>query len=170
MTSGFILSIGAALGAWTWVVAGLVLLVAELLAPGAFLLWFGIAAILTGLLAIAAGWLAPALPAPLLSWQGELVVFLVLAVIAVAIGRRVMGGPGRRTAEADPRLNSRAESLVGREAVLVEPLSGGEGRARIDDSLWRVGGPDLPAGARVRIVGARGTRLEVLPASPPSAP
>lgn len=62
-----------------------------------------------------------------------------------------------------PGLNARATQLVGRALVLVEPIEGGLGKARGDDTLWQVEGPDLPAGTTVRVVGTRDMRLLVEP-------
>ena len=60
-----------------------------------------------------------------------------------------------RPAQSDrPYLNRRAERFVGHEAVLDQPIEGGFGRLALGDTVWRVTGPDLPAGRRVRIVGA----------------
>ncbi len=50
------------LGAWAWIILGVLLIGVELLAPGAFFLWLGLAAIVTGLLSLIAG---PSLTSPL---------------------------------------------------------------------------------------------------------
>jgi membrane protein implicated in regulation of membrane protease activity len=137
------------LGPWVWIVAGLILLGLELLAPGIFLIWFGIAALITGVLAFAAD--------P--GWQVELVVFVALAVVAVLIGRRYFS-PAREPGE-QPLLNQRAARQVGMIHVLTDPIVDGQGRIRIDDTNWRIAGPDLPSGARVRVVAADGAVLRV---------
>ncbi len=139
------------LGPWSWVVVGLLLLGLELLLPGNVFVWFGVAAILTGILALLAS----------LGWQTELLVFIVLAVALVIVGRRVFSreaSPGER-----PFLNDRAMRLVGTSYVLVEPIVNGQGRIRVDDTNWRVNGPDLPAGTKVRIASADGISLNVEP-------
>ncbi len=61
MTSSLI----SAMAEWTWIALGAVLLAVEIIAPGTFLLWLGIAAVLTGALFL----LVPA------EWQVQLVVF-----------------------------------------------------------------------------------------------
>lgn len=135
----------ASLGpAWTWVLAGLVLAGLELAAPGVFLIWLGLAALATGLAAAAA-------PIP---WQGQVLLFAVLAVAAVLVA-------GRLTRRHVPTLNRADRGLIGREAVLTEPIRDGTGRLRFDDTLWRIAGPDLSAGARVRVTGREGTVLTV---------
>ena len=138
------------LGAWTWWIVGVILLGLELLVPGNVFVWFGVAAILTGALALFAGF----------AWQTELIIFAVLAVGLAFAGRRVFGrdrGPGDQ-----PFLNDRAARLVGRDYVLAEPIVDGKGRVRIDDTNWRITGPDLPSGAKVRIAGADGAVLKVV--------
>ena len=145
MTDGF--GILAALGpAWSWVIGGLVLAGAEIVAPGVFLIWLGLAAVATGLA-------AALIPMP---WQGQTLLFAATAVLLVGLATRLH----RRT---DPRdaLNRADRGLIGREGVLAEPILQGAGRIRFDDTLWRIEGPDLPAGARVRVAGLSGTVLRV---------
>ncbi len=135
-------------GPWTFVVAGVVLVALETMAPGAFMLWLGLAALATGLVLF----VAP------LGWELALVLFAVLAGISVLIGRRVAGTGPRRSHTS---LNERGRSLVGRVFVLDQPISERRGRVRVDDTVWRVEGPDVPAGTQVRVVGVDGTLLKV---------
>lgn len=141
------------LGPWNWMVLGFVLLAAEIVLPGVFLLWIGIAAIMVGALSLQFWgyffW----------SWQVQVLVFLVLAVASAYFGRKIM--QAAETESDEPLLNQRGEQLVGRTATLHEPISEGYGRIRLDDTTWRVSGPDLPAGTRVRIVAAKAGNLEV---------
>jgi membrane protein implicated in regulation of membrane protease activity len=143
----------AELGPWNWMVLGLVLLALEIVVPGAYLLWIGIAAILTGALSVQLwgmeAWI----------WQAQVVIFLILSLACVYAGKKVMGGNDDETDE--PLLNRRGEQLVGRTALLAEPILEGRGRIRIDDTVWRVAGPDLPAGARVRVTAADDSQLIV---------
>lgn len=142
----------ADLGPWAWFVLGGVLLVAEIAAPGAFLLWLGLAALVTGALAYVVN----------LAWQGEVLAFAALAVVAVLVGRRISPAPGR--ASDRPFLNRRAEGFIGRVFTLETPLVGGVGRVRIDDTVWRIEGPDMAAGEDVRVVAVDGVVLKVAPA------
>jgi inner membrane protein len=134
--------------AWAWVIAGLVAAVGEVLLPGIFLIWLGLAAIATGLLAAAVD----------LTWPVQLVAFAIFALLAVLAGRRLARHPV-------PDLNRRGHDLVGRTFSLDAPLHEGTGRLRQGDTSWRVVGPDLPAGARVRVVRLDGTTLVVEPAT-----
>ncbi|NRP69792.1 Inner membrane protein YbbJ [Ensifer psoraleae] len=140
------------LGPWSWWVLGLVLLAAELVLPGVFLVWIGFAALATGSLSLllwdTAFWV----------WEIQVVVFALHSVFAVLIGRRFVSS----SVESDePLLNKRGESLVGRTAVLEQPIAEGRGRVRLDDTTWSVEGPDLPVGTRVRIVASSGRNLTV---------
>lgn len=146
------MSLLSGLGPWAWFVLGGVLLVAEIAVPGTFLLWLGLAALATGALSYVAD----------LAWQGEVLAFAALAVVAVLVGRKVSPAPGK--ASDRPFLNRRAQAFVGRVFTLEEPITGGTGRVRIDDTVWRVAGPDASAGTDVRVVGVDGTVLKVEPA------
>jgi membrane protein implicated in regulation of membrane protease activity len=139
--------------AWIWLIAGLFLCAAEALAPGAFLLWFGLAALATGLLVAKIS----------LDTAWTFIAFGGFAILSVLIGRWVYGSRG--TSVAVPFLNRRADALVGREFVLPEAINEGFGHIRVEDSIWRVAGPDLPAGSRVRVAGVeKGVLLRVEPA------
>lgn len=155
-------SITAELGPWNWMVLGFVLLTLEVMAPGVFLLWIGIAAIIVGAVSLmlwdAAFWI----------WQLQVVVFLILSVVAALVGRRIMA---KRGYGSDlPLLNQRGRQMVGRTATLAEPIREGRGRIQLGDTLWRVAGPDLPIGARVRVVRASETDLELVVEAIPAEP
>jgi membrane protein implicated in regulation of membrane protease activity len=138
------------LGAWAWIILGVVLIGVELLAPGAFFLWLGLAAIGTGLLDAMLN----------LSWQASALLFAVLCVAAVILGRFVTHSKGQTEPQAE-LLNQRGQSLVGRVFILEAPIKDGEGRIRVDDSSWRVTGADRFAGAKVRVVRVEGSTLVV---------
>ena len=147
-----IASLVTELGPWSWWIVGLVFLGLEILVPGVFLLWVGLAAIVVGALSFLL-WGTDAW-----SWQLQLVVFAVLAIAFALLGRRMYGS----NVESDqPMLNRRVEGLVGRTATLEEPIANGKGRIRLDDTTWIVKGPDMPAGAQVRITTAQAGGLTV---------
>ena len=142
-----------ALGAWSWIIAGVVLLALELAVPGAFMMWLGIAALLVGAISLIVDW----------SWQAQCVAFAVFALASIPLFRRFA-----RNVEPPneaPFLNRRTEALVGRVFTLDKPIVDGIGSVRIDDTVWRVvGGLDCPAGSRVRVIRADGASLTVEPA------
>ncbi|WP_377290896.1 NfeD family protein [Rhizobium sp. SG2393] len=144
------------LGPWIWWVAGFVLLAAEVVVPGVFLVWIGIAALLTGLASLAlweTSWW---------TWHVQVIVFALLSIAATLAGRRLLGGADGRSDE--PHLNQRTASLIGRTAVLEQPIAEGRGRIRLDDTVWSVEGPDVAAGTRVRVTGGTNGTLRVEPA------
>jgi inner membrane protein len=148
-----LLSLINELGPWSWWVIGLVLLAAELVVPGFFLVWIGLAAIIVGALSLLfwedAFW----------GWQLQMLLFAAVAVIAAILGRRYVYS--NRHASDEPFLNQRGASLVGRTATLQEPIAEGRGRIRLDDTYWSVMGPNLPAGTQVRVVASSGRELVV---------
>jgi membrane protein implicated in regulation of membrane protease activity len=139
------------LGVWNWFIAGAVLLLLELLMPGVFMLWLGIAAIVTGALSFAIGW----------SWQAQFIAFAVISLVLVPLWLRVSRRSNAITDQ--PFLNRRNVGLVGRGFTLEKPIVNGAGTIRIDDTIWRIAGPELPAGSRVKVVRADGAELWVEP-------
>ena len=136
-------------GAWSWLIVGFVLLALELLLPGGVFLWLGVAAIVSALVTFV-------FP---LDWPREVGIFGLLGLASIIFWLRVVRDRGNGTDK--PLLNRRAERLVGQEAMLDEPITDGFGRVPLGDSVWRVAGPDLPAGQRIRIVGHEGAVLKV---------
>jgi len=137
------------LGTWNWLIFGVLLMALELLAPGIFLFWLGLAAFLVGMLSF--------IVTP--GWQLQMLLFAMFAAAAVPIWRRVaQQKPG---ANPNPFLNKRTDAMIGRICTLDRPIVDGAGIVRIDDTVWRVSGPDVPAGTRVKIVQADGASLTV---------
>lgn len=136
-------------GPYAWFVIGLVLLALELVVPGGWFLWLGAGGLLTGVLAFIPG----------VTWPWQITIFGVLA-LAVVTGWTIISR-NRKPRTDRPLLNRRAESFVGHEATIDEPISNGIGRLRLGDTVWRIAGPDLAAGSRVRVVGAEGALLKV---------
>jgi inner membrane protein len=139
----------AAIGIWNWFIAGGLLLILEILAPGVFMLWLGLAAILVGLISLAIDW----------SWQAQFVAFAAFSVAAIPLWRRLAG---RVEAPTDqPFLNRRADAFIGRIFTLEKPIVDGTGTMAIGDTVWRITGADIPAGSRVKVTGVDGTALQV---------
>ena len=136
-----------------WAVLSLVLIAAETLAPGAFMLWMGLAAgvVFLGVL------LVPGVPV-----LAQVAAFVVLSFVSIQIYRRWFRRTGRQSDR--PLLNRRAEQNIGLAVVLDQAISGGRGRVKIGDAYWVVEGPDLPAGTQVRVVAVDGMVLRVIAA------
>ncbi|MBZ9794985.1 NfeD family protein [Mesorhizobium sp. ES1-4] len=141
------------LGPWNWMVLGFVLLVVEVVAPGFFMLWIGIAALIVGAVSLLV-W-----DAAIWTWQVQVLLFLVLSLVSAFAGKKLMGGRDQPTDQ--PLLNRRGAQMVGKMATLAEPIRDGRGRIKLGDTLWRVSGPDLPAGTQVRVTAAADTDLEL---------
>ncbi len=137
---------------WTWAAVAAGLAALEVVAPGTFMIWLALAAAGTAVATAITG----------IAWPAQMVVFAVLAGVVVVAGRRWM--PLRPQASADPQLNRRAERLLGQRVTVCDAIVAGSGKVMIGDSPWLATGPDVPAGARVRIVGIDGATLAVTPA------
>ena len=142
------------LGAWSWIILGAILLSVELIAPGTFILWLGVSAILVGVISFLIDW----------NWQEQAVGFAILAVASVVMWWRLIRR-GKADAETgdQPFLNRRAQGFVGQVFTLEKPIVDRAGTVRIGDTVWRVTGPDCPAGSRIRIARAEGATLFVEP-------
>jgi inner membrane protein len=139
----------AGLGPWNWLILAVALFALETVVPGVHFLWFGVAAVLVGLLALATG----------LAWQWQLIAFAVIAVAAVFLVRRYARPDNARSDLPD--LNIRGAQYIGRIVTVEESIRGGRGKVRVGDTLWQAEGEDATAGQRVRIKSANGTVLVV---------
>jgi len=137
---------------WHWLVLGLLLMLVELALPSTYFLWMGLAALVVGVVF----WLLPGM-----SFAAQLILFAVLSVSAIFLGKRYLK---RHPIVSDrPMLNVRGAQNIGRIATLHEPIINGVGKVHLDDTLWKVFGPDLPLNTRVRIVAVDGISLRVEP-------
>jgi inner membrane protein len=137
-------------GPWFWWIVAGVLLIAEMLLPGFFMLWLAFAAALTAIIDQFVH----------LSWMGEVATFAGLSFASVlASWRFVMNS--RNTKSESPHLNQRHGAFVGKTYTLIQPITHGSGKIRVEDALWDVDGPDLPQGTRVKVTAVDGMRLVV---------
>ena len=140
-----------ALHYWWWILA-LMLIAVEVVLPGYFMLWIGIAAGVTGLVLLVV---------PGMSLIGQSLLFAVLAFLSCAAYWYLLRPKLMRNEPGDARLNRRGEQKIGQRYVLVEPIVNGRGKAQVGDGQWLVSGPDLPVGSMVEVVGVDGTTLLV---------
>jgi inner membrane protein len=137
---------------WLWLIGGVVLLIAEVVAPGFFLIFIGAAALLTGVLALALG----------LTLAPQLALFAIIAFLSVRIlGRRFY--QSKYDHSSDPMLNDRVARLLGKVVTVVQPVNSDGGRVRVGDSEWSARGGPAAVGDRVRIVDVDGNCLKVEP-------
>ena len=134
---------------WHWFAAGVALLIVEMFLPTGFvLMWMGISAIVVGVIA----WLVPT------PWTLEVMLFAVLSIVLFFAYKKLF--PQKPVVE-QPSLNRRGHSYVGRTFTLGDPVINGVGTLKVDDSSWRITGPDMPAGSQVRVTQAEGATLRV---------
>ena len=139
---------------WHWWVAAMALGIVEMFFPGAFFLWLAVAAAVVG--AVMLLW-------PGMIWELQWVLFALASVgsiVAWTAWRRKHPPPERHAT-----LNRRGSQYVGRLFTLETSIVNGMGKIHVDDSTWKVRGPDLPAGTQVRVVDVDGTILVVETAS-----
>lgn len=134
---------------WHWWILAAVLLILEVFSPAAFFIWIGLAAGLVGL----------ALWAVDLSWQMQFLLFGVLSVVCVVLGRSWFK---RNPIETDkPNLNRRGQELIGKVFNVEQAITNGSGRIRVGDSTWKANGLDVPVGKKVKVVGIESAVLQV---------
>ena len=141
---------------YLWWILALLLIAGELLLPGYFLLWIGLAAAVMG----AVLWVDPTL-----GLLAQAILFGLLAFASCFAYARWVRPRLERRAPGGERLNRRAEQLIGQRYELIEPIINGRGKARVGDGQWLVSGPDLPLGATVEVVAVDGSTLQVRPAA-----
>lgn len=139
---------------WHWLAAAAVLLVCEMALPGVIFLFVAIGAAAVGVIQLIV---------PSMGLELQLLVFAIASVVAAAVLRPILAN--RLRSRAHTTLNARAAALIGRVVTLDEPIVNGHGRASVGDSSWVVRGPDMVAGAEVRIVAVESAELVVEPAS-----
>lgn len=134
---------------WHWLVLGVVLVILEVLSPGAFFLWLAISAGIVGVLLLLN---------PGMAWEYQILAFALFSVVSIAVWRMYLK---RNPIETDqPTLNRRGEQYVGRLFSLEQAVVNGHGKIRVDDSTWKIEGPDCESGTRVRIIGVAGVVLK----------
>lgn len=137
---------------WYWWIFAVVLVIIEILAPSFFALWMAIAAFLTGF---------ALLLMPQMAWEYQLILFALLSVFSIVMWRRYyLKNPIKSD---QPSLNRRGEQYIGRTVTLQAPITDGIGKIRLDDSTWKIEGPDCPAGKKVRIVALNNVVFRVEP-------
>ncbi len=139
-----------------WWLAALVLIGAELIAPGYFLLWVGLSAALMGVLTLLLPDLAP---------LAQAIVFALLSLATCLIYWKYIR-PVAEQRDDQPLLNRKGERMLGRHLVVAEAIVNGRGKVRVGDTVWLAEGSDAPVGSTVEVVGINGTTLKVRGAGP----
>lgn len=133
-----------------WLTLGGLLLAAEMLGAGGYLLWSGVSAVVVGALV----WLLPQL-----GWELQGAIFAVMTIIVAYLWWYWLH-TRPKTTTSSPMLNQRNNALIGTRATLTEPIHNGFGRINIADSSWRAhASEDYPIGTTVEVVKVEGTTL-----------
>ena len=135
---------------WNWWVLALVLLVIELLAPGFFFLWMATSGFVTGFLLLLL---------PSISVEVQVLIFSVLSVAAISAWK--LYGKKHTIATDHPLLNKRGAQYIGRVFSLYKAIENGEGKIKVDDSIWKVHGQDCSIDTKVKVIAIRGTVFDV---------
>ncbi len=135
---------------WHWWVLAALLVASEMIAPSTVLLWPGISAAFVGVVVFAFREIG---------WELQVLLFALLSVVTLIAWRGF--ARGRPQEGGDPALNRRGQQYVGRSFVLNDPIVNGEGRLKVDDTIWKIAGEDAAAGARVSVVAVDGAVLRV---------
>lgn len=138
---------------WYWFTAGVLLIALEAFVPGAVLLWFGVSALLTGLVSLGTNW----------DMNAQLMFFSVVAVSCTVVFKLWMKAnpPPPPENDAASHLNQAGHNLIGRQLELVTELRDGTGRVKVADSSWRCIGPDMPKGTLVTVIAVESGSLVV---------
>ncbi|MAS82015.1 MAG: hypothetical protein CMF45_04940 [Legionellales bacterium] len=135
---------------WHWLIAASVMIIIEMVVPAAYFLWMGISAFVVGL----SIYMAPEMPVLI-----QVIIFGVLSVLCLVLYRRYK--KSNPNVNDQPNLNKRGQQYVGRSFTLEEAIVNGVGKIKVDDSTWRVKGPDMPVGMNVCVMSVEGTIFNV---------
>mgnify|MGYP001953369081 CR=1 FL=1 len=139
-----------ALEPWHWMAIGVAFLAVEVLLSTEVLLGIGLGALATALLYKFF---------PSLSWQMQILWFGAFSVITTVIHWKKFRATLQESDQ--PLLNKRTQQLIGTSVALLEPIKNGTGKVQIADALWTVQGPELDAGAQVKVVAVNAMVLVV---------
>jgi inner membrane protein len=135
---------------WDWLALGVILLILEVFGAGGYLLWIGMAAAAVGVLTFIL---------PQMAWEMQFLLFGLFAIATALYWWRRQRSAVRQSDQ--PLLNLRGQELIGKVFQVHEAIVDGRGKIKVADGVWLAKGPDLPVGARVRVVAQEGTVLTV---------
>lgn len=135
---------------WHWLVVGVLLIGMEMLDGSGHLIWLGVSALFVGVV----HWAFPAMP-----WIIQIILFAgssILSIFAWKVYKKA-----NPTVDAFPTLNKRGANYIDRTFTLTEAIVDGVGKVKVDDTIWKVRGPDLEAGAKIKVSAIDGTSFVV---------
>ena len=140
------------LASYGWWLLALLLIAAELVAPGYFLLWIGLAAAIMGMVMLVF---------PGLSFLAQAILFALLAVGVCFVYWKYIR-PAAELRDDQPLLNRKGDRMIGRRVLVVDAITNGRGKVKVGDSVWMVEGSDCPVDTAVRVIAVNGTTLQVV--------
>lgn len=135
---------------WYWWLLAFLFLILEMLTPGFFFMWLAVSGLITGLLV----WLFP-----VMTLNVQILIFSVFSVLAVTAWR--LYGKRYPTKTDQPLLNKRGTQYIGQVFPLYAPIENGQGKIKVDDSIWKVHGENCDIHSKVKVIAIRGMILEV---------
>jgi len=133
---------------WTWWIIAVVLIILEVPAPGTFFLWMGVSAGIVGVALLLFSEL---------TWELQLTLFAALSIVTILLSRRYL----QKNKGDHSKLSQRGKRYIGTTVTVVETITNGIGKVRIEDTLWRARGADTVIGQRVKIVAIEGATFEI---------
>lgn len=138
---------------WHWWLFAIALIIVEVFSAGAFFIWMGVAAILTGFVLLVM---------PAMSWQIQFTLFAISSIAAILLGRSFFNRKEINT--EDPTLSSQESDFIGKTFAVEQAIINGSGRVKVGESTWKANGPDCNVGSSVKVVAIDGAELIVEPA------
>lgn len=136
---------------WHWFALALMLGIIDVtLGANFFFVWCGVSATLVGLILLVI---------PSLKWEYQFLIFGIGVMMSLVFWRQYLKSHSHD--QDASTLNRRSAQYIGRVFMLEDAIINGRGKVRVDDTLWRVEGPDLPVGQKVKVVSVDGVVLKV---------
>jgi len=135
---------------WIWVIIGVIFIIGEIFTAGFFLIWFGVAAIIAGIIAFFELSVV---------WQG--VAFVIISAILLAGTRRLAN---RFTKKQPPGIG--ADRFIDKTGIVLEEIDNDKntGRIRVEEDEWRaesLEGGIIPQSSKVQVIRVEGTHMVV---------
>ncbi|HET9034432.1 MAG TPA: NfeD family protein [Dokdonella sp.] len=145
-------SISSLLASYGWWLLALLLIAAEMITPGYFLLWIGLASAVMGLIMLAV---------PGLAFLAQAVLFALLSIALCFVYWKYIR-PAAERRDDQPLLNRKGDRMIGRRVTVVDAIVNGRGKAKVGDSVWLIQGEDCASGTSVTVTAVIGTTLQVV--------
>lgn len=133
---------------WHWFAFAVFLIILDVAVGANFLfIWCGLSAAVVGILLLV-------LP---LTWEIQFLIFGLGVMASLLVWRKLK----KRIRTDNLTLNRRAQYYMGRVFTLENPIVNGRGKVKVDDTMWIVEGPDMPAGSKIKVIGVDGVVLKI---------